>query len=137
MDKGNIIFIALVIGGYVVRFLMKKSKNTGEKKQGETVEKNSLPTEKSSNFDLALQQFSTRIAQELKNKPFQVKKVSTLPVQQTMSSLSTESSIEHTTNRSENYRIVKRRKHRVIQKIKKQKNLKDFFVASEVLKTKF
>ncbi len=137
----NWIFIALMIGSFVIRFLMKKSKESQVTQSVPTTRiTTSAPTRKSqpSNFEGALKQFSNEIAQELKEKKvFRTAKKPTVVTFDEPETVIVKGRKRTQHNRSKNYKIKKKQKHPLIEALKSKKRMKDVVVTTEILKTKF
>ena len=134
----NWIFIALMIGSFVIRFLMKKSKETKE------TEVKRQPTQaQPSGFELVLKQFSDKIGQELRTGQEEkvVKKRFVKPEEVAYETPVVEDNgkerIYTHHNRSKNYKIKKKKVHHLIDALKSPQRMRDVIVTAEILKTKF
>lgn len=136
----NIIFLILIIGSYIVRFLIKKSKE--KEQQSTTVSSQYSPkssNEELSAFDVVLKQFSQKIGREL-NAESLVQKVAPVPEKVRASQEQVfidEPIVEKVQKRSSNYRLKKKKRSSVVKQLRANKYLQDAVVASEVLQTKF
>lgn len=136
----NIIFLILIIGSYIVRFLIKKSKE--KEQQNTTVSSQDLlksSNEELSAFDVVLKQFSQKIGRELSAESL-VQKVAPVPEKVRASQEQVfidEPIVEKVQKRSSNYRLKKKKRSSVVKQLRAKKYLQDAVVASEVLQTKF
>ena len=134
----NLLFIALMVGSFVIRFFMKKVREKKVEEQTNqravlkpTLEKKELGVNK---FDYALKEFSDKIGKELIGSRFDIK---TKSVTSLIASKEDNVIQGNKNERFDRFKIKHKKPHRVIANFKSTSQLKKMIIASEVLKTKF
>ena len=126
-----------MIGSFVIRYLVKRVNEKKNKRQGTYSVGGSTPSVipeiKSTNFDVALKNFSGRISKDLLENPFKTSSTELLVPITKNESVKVASKNE----RFERFKIKSKKEHRVMRLLKSSRSLKDIVVTTEVLKTKF
>tara|TARA_B100000809_G_scaffold77846_1_gene75677 strand:- start:287 stop:691 length:405 start_codon:yes stop_codon:yes gene_type:complete len=132
----NLLFIALMVGSFVIRFFIKQAKEKKEKLQKSQsisgVSTSRKADVEKKDFDVALKKFSDNIARDLITNRFQTKNLKN-KIKQDDTVVVKNSKNE----RFDRFKIKKKKEHSVIGNLKSPTRLKEMVVAAEVLKSKF
>ena len=133
----NFIFIILMIGSFVINYLLKKNKKAKQKRPIQQSQ-SSVQSESIADFDQALQRFSNKISLELREAPSTPKGVYNTPIAAPLILEAEEDDLINSgLKRNTNYKIKKKKQHNIISSLKSPAKVKEAVIASEILKTKF